>query len=775
MTIQKLMYYNDVLKYFYSQKQNNQIKPINHAKMDSTLKPVIDGATSINVSLKSQKSECIDFDIFATSTPEAIEDFFNKNSDPITRKVRVGKTLKEQIKISLNNVIENSPSKIKSVQNPAESLTTHANNILKNYIYNTPEYKSITEQIIECKKLIVKFTYYDCNNRLEYYKEKFAELKEQRKQFDNILNSNNYYKSTSKNNQNSVNIKSSIEKDVYLIAFKQKEAILHSQLQQSSPYYLVEKMRVFREQLNLRNIYGKVIIEDFDDIFNNVDMTLDYSLTEQELSEERISDVMVSFTYPEDEIIDIVKKSDNILIEKYDECCKYIGKIINITYRDIADMPLGTIFSNLKKTLASKDEKLIEEYEYVRLMIMNRMSEIYSEANNEKFTVSELVFNNFSVLTPDGERKAKELLASSSIKTVKGIAYRICSKYKNLEKYDDAISYGLVGLTLAINKYIEMQKSQPDQCINFKTLINSFISSTIKTGFVEMSSMGTASTSHIQRQNMILNKRVKNFIKFNPEYANADKDELRDMLAEDDNFMSDIRITYESQFNVMMENSTEENANEIWDIVCKSKENLMAFTESKSDHRILMTSIKKMLNLFEPSYENSAFSVGKKLFDKYDSRLFEMSFGFDYKRSSGDTKSNGSANYTQAEMGKELEKMYKMEGINKTFSQPAIATRLTKIYEKIKFAVKTNPSLKRAFEYINTVYYENHEYMNIHSNNRESESVSFTDTKFERVKLPICEEDITKLRMKKISITGCMTNKDLISSEICDMFNQEML
>lgn len=747
-------------------------KPIKIMASSTPFQPVS------KMKLSQSSNNVMEFDILSQSCPEMIEDFFNPAQQQPTlkkdKKVRVSKELKEKVAGALS--AELAPEKIKSIQTPSEALTTHANNILKSHVTSTPQYKSIVEQIIECKHLIIKFTKVDPDNRLAYYKQKMEDLLDQRKQFDNILNSNNYYQIKRVEGEKSVNVKAIISRDNHLNAFKEKEKTLHSELQQSSPYYLVEKMRAYREQLNLREIHTQCIIEDFDDMFSDViDTKLDYELTDQEISDERISDVMVKFTYPSEENNKVISSTNDSLIQNYNECCSYIGRIINEHIDEVADMPLGTIFSYLKKSLAKKDEALIEEYDYVRLMIMNRQSEIYADVNNEKFGISDLIFQNYKLNTPEGEKQAKELLASSSIKTVKGIAYKICSKYKTIEKYDDAVSYGLVGLTMAINKYIEMQKSKPDLCLNFKSMINTFVASTIKSGFVEMNSMGVASTSHIQRQHTILNKRVKNFIKFNPEYANANQDELREMLTDNDDFMSGVRITLESQYT--SPDNESESSNEIWDIVCKSKENLSSFTESKSDHKLLLASIKKMLNLFEPMAENSfgAFSVGKKLFDKYDTRLFEMSFGFDYKRASGDTMTNGSANYTQAEMGSELERMYKMEGINKTFSQPAIATRIAQIYKKIKFAVATNTELKRAFEYINKVFYENHEYMELHSNEREASGKCLSDRRLQEVKLPVSDEDVLKLKSTQIILRGCVTNNEQITSEITEMFNEEMM
>lgn len=719
------------------------------------------------------QTEIIDFDLLAESTPEMLGDFLQKQSTPVKdRKVRVYAKAKAVVSKALSNDPVDT-TKLRKLQTPVEALTAHANYILKSSITNTQQFRDILEQIEECKRYIVQFNGYDPNNRLDYYKKKLKELVEQQTQFVKILNSNSFIRN--KNSQEKfVNVKSMLSRDTYLIAFKEKESSLHTQLQQSSPYYLVEKMRAFREQINLRNIHGKVVIEDLDDMFNNVETNLDQMLTDQEISEDRVTDVMVKFTYSQEENNKVVQSSDNNLVDGYQEYCSEIANIINTSRLDVADMPLGTIFSRLKKALTEKDEKLIEEYNYVRLMIMNRSSEIYADINNEKFSISDLIYQNYSVLTPDGEKKAREILASSSIKTVKGIAYRICLKYKNLERYDDAISYGLMGLSLAINKYIEMQKSSPNKCINFKTMINSFVVSSIKTGFVEMSSMGTASSSYIQRQNMILNKRMKNFIRYNPEYASVDQEELRKMLAEDDDFMSNVRITSQSQF---VNPDTNEESNEIWDTVCKSKESLTAFTDSKSDHKLLMQSIKKMLNLFETKVgsDNSSYSTGKKLFDKYDTRLFEMSFGFDYKRNCGDIMTNGSANYTQLEMAKELEKMYKSEGITKTFSQPAIASRLVKIYEKVRFVVNNNPSLKRAFEYINKVYYENHEYMNYLSNCREEDGMSLMDSSLQTITIPVCDEQLNKMQFKQISLDGCITNSDEIGSEICEMFNEQML
>lgn len=656
-------------------------------------------------------SKIYDFDeVFDKSlTPKKV-----KNSNTLSKKQTRNTTVFK--KVYFPDTKQSNPIMIKSV---IDSLTDHANSNIFYQITNSPEYIELVKKINECELNIKKFSRVNDYEEIDYWKRELEIAKESFFVYKEMLSVHDVRLSV-KSSKLFRNSKSSPRTSKEIQDAQYKLDCVKAEMRRNSPSYIVSQLKEIREQLNLRDLYSNDnVVRDLDDVFESQKAGFTNIYLEEDL-ENNISPIIEDL-----DDINFNECPDRILLNKYNNICTEIAKRIDCTPDEVSEMKLGTILSMLKSKTPNKDSELVEKYNKAQIELMNARSDISKKTIN--YGICEYINDKYDIFDEDDEKKVKELLASLYIRVVKGIAYNIVSRRNQLNLYEEAVSYGLVGLSMAINKWLIQQKNEPNIVIEFKGLCNSFVAGSIKSGLAELLSLGTASASHIQHQTIDINKRVNNFLKYNPEYKNVDREEIIKMLSDNDHYFGRVNFVYESTYNEISENSSKSNSEntELWDIVTSSKENLESYTESKNDYQLLIRSIKQMLNLFETDKDcvnGQTYKNGRKLFDRYETRLFEMTFGFSWKKNSRNT---GNSQFTQSEMGEELRKMYAEQGIDKTFSQPAITSRINTLKKKIQFAVENNKKLKRAFEYINKRWEENPEYMNMISNEHEENMESF--------------------------------------------------
>lgn len=620
---------------------------------------------------------------------------------------------KENIEKSISTLLTKSDNGgvVDKVKPAIESLTSHANSFIISELTNRDDYKNTVSKLEQCKINIEKFTKVKDWDEVNHWKMELANFRKQLAIYKEMMSVHSTRNSVS---DSRILRASSRKSSPEVVAAQYKLDCIKAQMREKSPSYLVNQMRELREQMRLRDLFITESVPDFDELFDNDG----FDENEDSMFECDSIDENITETVKDEQAFD--NCPDRILMSKYNNLCLKIAELLNCTQNEVYDTKLGTLMVQLKNCLTGKDDELLEQYSQAQLELMTARSAL----SRESYGVCEYIYDHYDLNNPVEETKVRELLASIYIRVVKGIAYNIVSKRNKLHMYEEAVGYGLVGLTMAINKWVARQKSEPKVCIEFKGLCNTFVANAIKSGFTELVSLGTASTSHIQHQSIILNKRIDNFIRFNPQFKNADREELMEMLADDDSFVGRVSFMYESTYDdISATNQRDEG--ELWTIVTKSNDSLEQYTESKHDYQLLIKSIKELLNLFETTKDvktGETRSNGRKLFDRYETRLFEMTFGFVWKKNSMLT---GNGQYNQLDMANELKRMYAEQGINKTFTQPAVASRINTLKKKIQFAVENNKKLKRAFEYIQKRWNEDPEYLLMISNEREASGETF--------------------------------------------------
>ena len=641
-----------------------------------------------------------------------------KSATPIRK---ISKKAKSNVETNINSIIKrSSDSEETKLRSAIDSLTSHANfNIVKE-ITNSNEYISLMNKVAQCKVNIEKFTKVNDVEEVQHWKNELKKYRDELSIYKEMMSVHSVRSSV-----NDLRIFRSVKSQKLtpeVLAAQYKIDVIKAEMKRNSPSYIVSELKELREQMNLRDLYtNDNHIPDFDELLESENNGFNGFYLEEEIDEE-IPETIIENV--EENSAELESCPNRILVSKYNKLCNYIADKLDCTPDEISEMKLGTILSYLKEKSNVKDEELIERLNNAQIELMNARSNQSKIDSN--YGICEFIYDNYDLSNPEDEKKVRELLASIYVRIVKGIAYNIVSKRNKLHMYEEAVGYGLLGLTMAINKWIARQKSEPKVVIEFKGICNNFVANAIKSGFVELTSLGTASVSHIQHKAIDMNKRIENFIRYNPEYKNTEKEELVKMLSDEDTFVGSVNFMYESTYDdISKSKSNSADSSELWDIVTRSKYSLETYTESKNDYQLLIRSIKQLLNLFETekdSVTGLTFESGRKLFDRYETRLFEMTFGFAWKKNSNST---GNSQYTQSEMGEELRKMYAEQGINKTFSQPAITSRINTLKKKIQFAVENNKKLKRAFEYIKRRWEENPEYMLLISNEHEQIGESF--------------------------------------------------
>ena len=620
-------------------------------------------------------------------------------------------TLDQELELSAEKtdklVVKNSktkaPAKTPTVREDrktvADRLSTDANNKLNYYLKKTPQFQILDSQIAVLKGEYEVYKKNGSTENMAKTETMLKEITEKRTRIKGIFKTGK--DSQNKAEKNKVDLSAAFKDSEVLKSLDKQKNDLLSLIKNNTPSYIVKNITSFRKQIEFSNKVNvnADIVEDLDDV--------------------------ISSTSP----IVIPKTTD--LEQQYYDYCGMVAEMCDVSASEIKDMSPYKIQMLLKSVIDDEEvAKNKAKLNAVKIGISQEREKISGGTN-----LTDLVFEifDFSKEHDDDTEGAapKEILASANIGLVKSIAYNIATKMGQQLRMDDAVSYGLLGLSLAINEWYSRQKLH-GSALSFKGFANIYISGTIQKGLLELSGGGTISGSRMADIHTKNKQKLNDFVKNNPEFDGLNKDLLNEMLAGFDGTINPISVVNESDYTANVGGEEGDN-NEIWANATVSESNTGDYVESKMEYENLIKSIKTLLDLFETKTEKKTgikSITTKKLFDKYDRKLFMMYFGLEYKRQKvGDLNNQ----YTQTEMAEELQAMYAADGINKTFSQASLSGkdgRIGVMLNKIKFAMEDNPKVKAGFEYLYNYWLQNAENMNYFSNTREE-----IDMKFDRDEL----------------------------------------
>lgn len=552
-----------------------------------------------------------------------------------------------------------------------DKLGYDANNKLNYYLKKMPQWQILEKQINILKE---ELDVYKKNGSAENYqktKDMIVELTINRTELKNIFKNGNTSSEKSKAKRDELNTKIKNSEVINSLLATKKELL--KELKNSTTSWWVSELKSYRTRLSMLAINKNKVV-DFDDIVDE---------TEQKMLP------------VEQEYID------------------FCGRIADIIFWDINEVMDGTV-QDIKRALESRLDNTEEIKE--KLDVINAKISAEKDALSDSIKLTDMLFNVFDFADESQEKEPKEILILSNINYVKSIAYNICVKFKALNKMDDAVSAGLLGLTVAVNSWYVKQSLQ-DSPLSFKGFSSLHIYGAIQRELLGLDANGTESGSSKATVNTHNKQKINNFLKDNPQYEGVDKSILIDLLASYDDKDTDGKkintgvktisnVTTESEYSNVISDE-EGDSSEIWANAASSDDNIEELLEGKMEYEKMLKSISDLLNLFETKTDNKTGLLSitnKKLFDKYDKKIFMMYFGLQHKIEKELDKNGNNVTrneYTQEEIADELFYMMKADGlaVNEPFSQPAINYRITKILTKIKSAMEFNPELKMGFEY----------------------------------------------------------------------------
>lgn len=568
-----------------------------------------------------------------------------------------------------------------NMRDNASRLTGHSNDVLYIYTKRTPQYRILTQQFDLLKTELLLYKKAGDDAKVQQTQTILDNIATERFKIKDLLKNRSFAKPAD-------GISELYRDSPELKEFDNEKKELEKRIKELTPSTYTGKIKVFRDQLKLRDkVINKNDVVNFDDIFSN-----------QIVKE---APVDLSKLSPE----------ERMLHQEYIDFCGVIGDIVGLKPSEIKALPTASI----GKLLAEKLDVGLKATCKDRVEEIKAAIALEKDKISGKVTLTDFMFETFDIKQEEGSHITKEILAAAYIPMVKATAGRITRSLNALNKMDDAISYGLVGLNDAINKWHEIQLAASGP-ISFQGFASNFISKAINTGLLELAGNGATSGTNLATISFRMKQKLNDFVKYNPEFAEFNRDALMNLINNVEKTNMPLDIVTETDYKAIVSSGWGDGGDnfDVWSSASNMSETNMG--ERKIEYERLLSSIKGILNLFEnqtkPASKNELKNiVEKKLFDKYDHKLFMMQFGFDYKREKIDDSKirETQNNYTQLEMAIELEAMYALDGIKKTFSQPAIVARIKVIISKIKAAIESNPKLKEGFEYFYSYWLASHD------------------------------------------------------------------
>ena len=659
---------------------------------------------------------------------ETLDDYLNSTDVLSSNEIEILEEKRKQKKINVSN-----KSKIKTLNsNPINNdfevsekasvmLSKNAKSKLEMYLKRSTPYKILNSQI---DILNVEFENYKKIGETELAEKTkllLSDLTQKRTKYTKL-----YKKKL--NPESDDKIKNDIKNSDKIKVLNERLEFLKSQYTKINPNSIIHEVIKYRKYLGIDkyNISEPLDtdVDDFDEYIN----------TETDSKETKL----------------------NLFQQQYSNLCGDIADMLDLTVDEILQMPTAKIQKLLSK---NKDSE--------------KIGSITAEINQIKFDIaSEInVLKGFEEITnviyeifdfeDAPENEPKDMLASANVEYVKSCAYNACKKINGLEHIEDAIAYGLMGLSLAINKWYKIQKLK-DSAVSFQGFASIYIMGEIQKGLLELGSGGTINKSSIASNLHYRKKQMEAFMELNPDLRDLPQEIIETII--DFKEEKPASVITEGTYSAIV-GGEDENA-DIWANVSVSDDD--KFIYAKAEYEDFLKSLKVLFSLFETKVDKKTGIreiTQKKLFDKFDYKLFKLALGLECKQEIIDGKLTKIA-YTQEEMGTILSQYYASFGsTNMSFSQPAIKYRLTQIWEKIKKAISEYPSIKTGFEYL--INYAGTEINNVLSDNRE-EIISKIENSTENFKSENSEKLSDLKSGKKLNID--ISDSNLLDEEIANYF-----
>lgn len=607
--------------------------------------------------------------------------------------------------------------KASETKNVSGRLTTDVNNFLNYKLTQLPQYKTLTDQIELLKKELTNYKKCGDQTKVDECTGLLEALTGSRKELKDVFK--NRTKLTSKDESE---VRRLYATDEDLVLWTEQRKTLEKSKNMHSPAWLTQQMKEFREQIEIRkHVTGDSSYKVFEDIPEVED--LDSYLTKDEVEEIEMMNLE-----NEDDADNIESMRNDVLKQEYSDFCGYIGDLIGYTALEVSEMKINNIRKLLVENVYEEFKQINSDLDKLKFDINQRKASLRGET-----TITDILFDVFDFQENDGQ-EPKEILIAANLNLVKAIAYNTCSRLNQLHNMDDAVSYGLIGLTVAANKWLETQKLI-DSPLSFKGFATIEIVNIMQRGLYELSNNGVSGSSAATMATRS-KARMEKFVKYNSEFDGLDKSKLLEALAETGEIYSygaPLNIVSASDYSATVGGEDGAGDSDIFANATgdKSMSNDSELFEAKEAYDKLLLGIKELFGLFKIKTSNKDGFVIKevseqKLFDKYDFKIFKLVFGFEVPEdleAQNLRKMKGSNSKVQwTYIANELTKFARSEGdINprtgdyKTFTAPAIHNESKKdgrydvMMKKIKMACDENANIRAAFEYIYNYMRENNE------------------------------------------------------------------
>lgn len=612
-----------------------------------------------------------------------------------------------------------------------DALTRHARIKLETYLKQSPQYKTLDAQINLLTEELAKY-----KGIPELYESTHALIKsliDQRRKFTKLFRNKNYKQERDNNIEK-------VKNSEVLKELKAKREALEQEYAMNNANSLVFKLKQLRDSLGINaNLdYSEIIDSESDDIDEYL-KTYETQTVKQE----------------------------------YENLCGHIADIIDASPTEVFNMSIGKIQTLLKQYCPDM-KPVKEEIDRVKFLAQNEMNKVkgYEDITNIIFEIFD-----FNVVP---EEKPKEMLAASNVAYVKSVAYNLCSRQNMMHNFDDAVAYGLLGLSIAIDKWYTIQKME-DSAMSFAGFAHQYVVGDIKKGLFELTSGGMINKSSAATVDFNRNKQMELFLTTNPELKSVPSEMLEILFDRAYTMQRPDQVVSQSKYEEIVGGGNGADIDgDIWANAVGSGDSFDdSFAESKMEYENLLKSIKALFNMFETKIDKTTGEKVKteyKIFNKFDYKLFKLYFGLEFKRESiGQKGANATMTnrYNQTEMAQIMVDYYAQFGIKKTFTQSAINYQISRLLEKIKLIMDENPVIRAGFEFIFNYWQTNSETMNYLSNNREELGIKLDR---DELRQTYKDNDAEMNRQlsdgKRLSDIFTTSDMNMLDEEIANVFKQ---
>jgi len=428
-------------------------------------------------------------------------------------------------------------------------------------------------------------------------------------------------------------------------------------------------------------------------------------------------------------IIDIDNPTE--LEQEYYGIVNTIKEITGLTTNEILEMNLNELKKLIDETTKDEMLSLRRKEEEIKIRMGKRYDEVMDITTTESILAEIFDYQND---TTDG-KIPKEVLIATNLPKVQQLVGYVCAQMGQKHNFDDALSGGLMGLTIAVNSWYEKQRNYTS-AIRFADFYKVHVRFYTQRALLEimyggmMSGSTSADNKHYYaKEQKRKEKLVQNYLVHNPELQGLDEDFIFSLIEDNEFEKRKVENTpvYETTINDAI--SGGEGDVDMWSI---GDYNSKAFSpdeivDASQVYISLIDSIKRLMNLFDikkvkddetfdgqPVYE---YNKNRKLMDEYDRKIFLMYTGLEHKKTANEGRME---KYTLEEIAQEIVRMKRRKGVvNPTMAVTSVTSRWKNIIKKLKIAVNMDPKLRRGLEYALNYIDSNNELMRKMSNDRE--------------------------------------------------------